>query len=79
MVEAEMYLNTNVDETRAHRTRTSGNWHIMMGKLRQGWGVLTSDNEDLIEGYERELAGRLQKFHGISKEEADREIKNWIN
>lgn len=74
-----MYLNTNVDETRAHRNQTSGNWYIVRGKARQAWGVLTSDNEDLIEGYEEELAGRLQKFHGISKVEADREIKNWIN
>ena len=74
-----MYLNTNVDETRPFSTLTSGNWHILRGKAWQAWGVLTSDNEDLIEGYEEELAGRLQKFHGISKAEADREIKNWIN
>lgn len=74
-----MHLNTNVDETRTHRNRTSGNWHILMGKVQQGWGVLTSDNEDLSEGYQRELAGRLQKFHGISKDEADVEIKDWLN
>lgn len=74
-----MYLNTNVDETRAHENLTSGNWHIFRGKARQGWGVLTSNNEDLLEGYEEELAGKFQRFHGISKEEADQEIKNWLN
>ncbi|EAR20464.1 CsbD family protein [Nitrococcus mobilis] len=73
-----MRLNMNVDETRPYGNLTSGNWHIMLGKLRQGWGVLISDNDDLVEGYEQELAGRLQRFHGFSKEEADQEIKNWI-
>lgn len=74
-----MYLNTNVDETRPFRTLTSGEWHIMMGKVHRGWGILTSDNEDLIEAYEEELAGRLQRFYGISKAQADWEIRNWIH
>ncbi|MCO6442415.1 MAG: CsbD family protein [Nitrococcus mobilis] len=74
-----MYLNMNVEETRTHRNQTSGNWHIFMGKARQQWGMLTNDNEDLSKGYEREMAGRFQKFYGISKEEADLEIKNWVN
>lgn len=74
-----MRLNTNVDETRSFGILTSGNWHIALGKLQQGWGVLTSDNKDLAKGYELELAGRLQKFHGLSKEDADQEIKDWIH
>lgn len=74
-----MHLNTNVDETRSHRNRTSGNWHILIGKARKQWGMLIRDNELLRDAYEQELAGRLQKFHGISKEEADVEIKNWLN
>ncbi|HET8701904.1 MAG TPA: hypothetical protein VFL97_09590 [Nitrococcus sp.] len=74
-----MYLNTNVDETRPFKTLTSGSWHIMLGKLRQDWGMLINDNEDLIEGYEEEQAGRFQRFYGISKTQADREIKNWIH
>lgn len=74
-----MYLNTNVDETKPFKTVTSGAWHILMGKLRQDWGVLISDNEELFDGYEEELAGRLQRFHGISKAEADRRIRNWVH
>lgn len=74
-----MDLNMNVEETRTHRNQTSGNWHIFMGKAQQQWGMLTSDNEDCSQGYERELAGRFQKFYGISKQKADLEIQNWVN
>lgn len=74
-----MNLNTNMDKARAHRNQTSGNWHILMGKLRKQWGMLINDNKLLHNSYEQELAGRLQKFHGISKDEADAEIKSWLN
>ncbi|MDN5870917.1 MAG: CsbD family protein [Nitrococcus sp.] len=74
-----MYLNTNVDETKPFKTVTTGLWHILLGKLQQDWGVLRSDNADLMDGYEEELAGRLQRFYGISKAEADRRINNWVH
>ncbi|MDN5850970.1 MAG: hypothetical protein L0H63_15270, partial [Nitrococcus sp.] len=46
--EVDMYLNTNVDETRPFNTLTTGYWHIVRGKAQQAWGVLTSDIVDLF-------------------------------
>jgi uncharacterized protein YjbJ (UPF0337 family) len=57
----------------------AGNWKQFKGKIRQQWGKLTDDDLAQIEGKETELAGRLQERYGISKEQAEREIKNWVD
>jgi uncharacterized protein YjbJ (UPF0337 family) len=47
--------------------------------VRQQWGKLTDDDLAQVEGKETELAGRLQERYGISKEQAERQIKNWVD
>ena len=59
--------------------RMSGNWHIFKGRLRQRWGEFTHEDLDhLAGGFYEELAGKIQKVYGISKEEADQQIKEWL-
>lgn len=55
-----------------------GNWTEYKGRARKAWGSLTDDDLDRVNGSREELAGRLQQRYGKSKEEADREIDNWI-
>lgn len=56
----------------------SGNWHVLKGKIRQRWGVLTNEDLDHItEGYEEEITGKIQKAYGISKKEADQKLREW--
>ena len=55
-----------------------GNWVKAKGKLRQQWGKLTDDDITLINGKREELAGRLQERYGYQKEQADKEIDNWM-
>jgi uncharacterized protein YjbJ (UPF0337 family) len=55
-----------------------GNWVKAKGKLRQQWGKLTDDDLTLIDGMREELAGRLQERYGYQKEQAEKEIDNWI-
>jgi uncharacterized protein YjbJ (UPF0337 family) len=55
-----------------------GNWMKAKGKLRQQWGELTEDDIDVINGKRQELAGRLQERYGYQKEQAEKEIDNWM-
>ena len=71
-------MYSNMAEIKRNGNQLSGNWHIFVGKARQRWGVVTSDNKDLSDGYDEEMAGEVQKLYGISKEKADLEIQNWI-
>ncbi|EAR21312.1 hypothetical protein NB231_08645 [Nitrococcus mobilis Nb-231] len=68
MVEANMYTD-----------QITGNWHIFKGKVRQRWAEFTNEDLDhVIGGFEEELSGKIQTIYGISKEKADREIKEWL-
>ena len=58
--------------------RVEGNWKELKGKARQQWGKLTDDDLNRIEGKRTELAGRLQRHYGLAKEDADRQIDDWL-
>lgn len=56
-----------------------GSWHTYKGKLRQRWGELTvKDVDDLANARKEELSGKLQRVYNMSKEQADREVEDWI-
>jgi uncharacterized protein YjbJ (UPF0337 family) len=59
--------------------RVEGNWKQVKGKVKQQWGKLTDDNIDIINGQREILAGKLQESYGITKDEAERQIKDWEN
>lgn len=54
-----------------------GNWKQFKGKVHEQWGELTDDELDRVEGKRDQLLGTLQKAYGISREEADRQIRAW--
>lgn len=55
-----------------------GDWHVFKGKVRQKWGLLTNDDVEHIGGYYEELSGKIQQVYNVSKEEAERQIKEWL-
>ena len=57
--------------------RVEGNWKTFKGQVQQKWGKLTDDDLDVIEGRRDELLGKLQNAYGVSREEADRQIRQW--
>ena len=57
--------------------RAEGNWKQFKGKVKEQWGKLTDDDLDVIAGKRDQLAGRIQKSYGISKDEAERQISDW--
>ena len=56
-----------------------GQWHQLKGDIRSQWGKLTDDEVDQIEGDSEKLAGKIQEKYGKSKEEAEKEIKSWLD
>jgi uncharacterized protein YjbJ (UPF0337 family) len=64
----EMYMDWNIVE---------GNWKQFKGKVKQQWGKLTDDHLDVIAGKRDELAGKIQESYGITKDEAEKQIKEF--
>lgn len=54
-----------------------GNWKQLKGKVQQKWGKLTDDDIDVIEGRRVELAGRIQERYGVTRDEAEKQVKEW--
>ncbi len=61
-----IYMNWDIVE---------GNWKQFKGKVRARWGKLTDDQLELIAGKRIELTGRIQEAYGVSKDEAEVQIK----
>ena len=54
-----------------------GNWKQLKGKVKEQWGKLTDDDFDVIAGKRDQLLGRIQERHGISRDEAEQQVKTW--
>jgi len=54
-----------------------GNWKQLKGKAKEQWGKLTDDDFDVIAGKRDQLLGRIQERHGISRDEAEKQVKDW--
>ncbi len=54
-----------------------GNWKQFRGNVKAQWGKLTDDHLDVIDGRRIELAGKIQEAYGISKDEAEMQIKQF--
>lgn len=57
--------------------RIEGNWQQFKGKVKQRWGKLTDDQLSVINGQRDILAGKLQEAYGLTKDEVERQIRDW--
>jgi uncharacterized protein YjbJ (UPF0337 family) len=60
-----------------NQDRISGNWKQFKGKVKEQWGKLTDDDLNVVEGKRDQLAGRLQERYGYTKEQVEKEMKDW--
>jgi uncharacterized protein YjbJ (UPF0337 family) len=58
--------------------RIEGNWKQFKGKAREQWGDLTDDDLDVVEGKRQQLSGKIQERYGLAKDEAERQIDDWL-
>ena len=60
-----------------NQDRFRGQWKQVKGKLKEQWGRLTEDDLDVIAGKRDQLLGRIQERHGIAKDEAQRQVREF--
>ncbi len=58
--------------------RIAGNWKQFSGKAKERWGKLTDDDLTMIDGRREQLAGKIQERYGIIKDQAERQIADWM-
>ena len=55
-----------------------GQWKQFKGRAKQAWSKLTDDDLANLKGKRDELAGKIQERYGIKKQEAERQIDDWV-
>lgn len=50
----------------------------MKGRAQERWGEITGDELDQAQGNREQLEGLIQERYGRSKEEAQREVDQWM-
>ena len=56
-----------------------GKWKQLKGEAKTQWGKLTDDELDQVEGNTEKLVGKVQERYGYGREQAEREVNQWIN
>jgi uncharacterized protein YjbJ (UPF0337 family) len=54
-------------------------WEQMKGKVKQQWAKLTDDDLKQLESHAEELAAKLQQRYGFTREDAERQAKEFRN
>jgi uncharacterized protein YjbJ (UPF0337 family) len=57
----------------------AGDWKQFEGQVQKQWGKLTNNDLQEAKGDRKILAGKIQERYGITKEEADRQVKEWLD
>ena len=60
-----------------NKDTVEGNWKQLKGKVRQQWGRITDDQIDVIGGKRDMLAGRIQESYGVTRDDAERQVRDW--
>jgi uncharacterized protein YjbJ (UPF0337 family) len=56
-----------------------GQWKQMTGKLKAKWGKLTDDDLTTIGGKKDEFLGKLQERYGYQKDQAEKEVDEFLH
>jgi uncharacterized protein YjbJ (UPF0337 family) len=56
-----------------------GKWTQIKGDVRKKWGKLTDDDLTQIEGESEKMIGKLQERYGYRREQAEKELNEFLN
>lgn len=56
----------------------AGKWDQIKGQIQRQWGKLTDDDLNVIQGDRNILRGKLKDYYGLSDEEADRQVSDYL-
>lgn len=59
-------------------TQIEGQWHQLAGHVKSRWGKLTDDDVKNVAGKKEQLAGKIQELYGIVKEDAEKQVDEWL-
>jgi uncharacterized protein YjbJ (UPF0337 family) len=57
--------------------KIKGGWTDTKGVVKEQWGKLTDDDLMEIQGRREQLIGKIQARYGVTREEAERQVRNW--
>jgi uncharacterized protein YjbJ (UPF0337 family) len=57
----------------------AGQWKQYTGKVKERWGKLTDSDLTQIQGKREQLVGKIQERYGIGKEEAHRQLEEFLS
>lgn len=60
-------------------TQIQGKWKQLSGDVKRHWGKLTDDDLQVVEGNRQHLVGKIQERYGVSKEEAENQVDDWLS
>lgn len=55
-----------------------GKWKQQIGAARIAWGKLTEDELLRLEGHQQKLAGLVQERYAVTRDEADRQVREFF-
>jgi len=58
--------------------QVAGKWKQVRGEAKKKWGRLTDNELMQINGDREILAGKIQEKYGIAKEDAHKQIDEWV-
>lgn len=64
---------------RMNKDTIEGKWKQLAGKARTVWGEITDDDWAKVKGDATQLAGLVQERYGRTREEAEREVKDFYD
>lgn len=56
-----------------------GKWTQVKGEIRSRWGKLTDDDMTQVQGDAEKMLGKLQERYGYTREQAERELNDFLN
>jgi uncharacterized protein YjbJ (UPF0337 family) len=67
-----------LSEIEMNQDRCAGMWKRLTGSVKKRWGELTDNPLIAFAGIRDQLAGRIQERYGVSKEESERQFKDFM-
>ena len=71
--------NRTLDNNIMNWTQVEGQWNQITGHLKSKWAKLTDDDLKNVAGKKEQLVGKLQERYGILKDEAEKQVDEWIS
>ena len=59
--------------------QVEGQWKQFSGQVKSTWAKLTDDDLKNLSGKKDDLLGKIQERYGVMKEEAEKQVDEWIH